>query len=138
MLVLILEDNADDALLMEKAVSEVGGPRTEVRVFDTGEAAIEHLRQVSQGDPSLDGVPDLLLVDLSLPQMSGYQFLEWLRGQEVLKEVPVVVFSAFQNLDADLASKLGVLAYCRKPEDIAKYVRILQRTVDVQVDNLGE
>ncbi len=133
MLVLIVEDNAGDALLMEKAVAEVGGPGTEVRVFDAGEAAIEHLDHLSR-----DGVPDLLLVDLSLPQMSGYQFLEWLRGQEVLKEVPVVVFSAFQNLDADLASKLGVLAYCRKPEDIAKYVRILQRTVDDQVDNLGE
>ena len=87
---------------------------------------------------ALDGVPDLFVGDLGLPQMSGFQFLEWLQKQEVLKEIPVVVLSAFHNLDADLLSKLGASAYWRKPENISDWVRILQRTVDELVDNAGE
>ena len=132
MLVLIVEDDPGDALLMERAVTEVGGPGTRVKVFDLGEAAVAYLHALSGDQVSQDGLPDLLLVDLGLPRMSGFEFMEWVRGREVLREIPVVVISAFHNLDADLARKLGASAYFKKPEDVGTYVKILRQALDAR------
>ncbi len=135
MRVIIVEDNAGDALLMEKAAMEVGGPGTEVLVFETGEAAVEHLRERARVDASGEDRPDLLLVDLGLPEMSGFQFLEWLKEQELLSDTLVAVISAFHNLNAELARSLGATAYFKKPEDVGTYVKMLQRAVDTHAEH---
>ncbi len=138
MQVVIVEDSAADALLMKKAVIEVGGPGTEVLVFESGESAVEYLNGLSRSDGPRDGIPDLFLVDLSLPEMSGFQFLEWLREQKAFVDTPVAVISAFQNLDAELARTLDAAAYFKKPEDVGKYVRMLQKAVDARSDGADE
>ncbi len=63
-------------------------------------------------------VPDLILADIKLPGMDGFDFFEAVRKQSALASVPVVFLTAFNNIDAMVyAKKVGVSEYITKPFD---------------------
>jgi CheY-like chemotaxis protein len=62
-----------------------------------------------------DSLPDLVLLDLKLPYLSGLEVLEWLRGQPLLKCVPVVMLtSSEQESDVETAYRMGAFGYLTK------------------------
>ncbi len=110
--ILLVEDNPADVRLVREALEEGAGICSVTAVSD-GEAALEHLR-VSRGPD--DGLPDLVLLDLNLPGMSGREVLREIKGDAGLRHVPVVVLSSSgASEDISTAYGLHANAYVSKP-----------------------
>lgn len=120
--ILVAEDDPNDAFLLERAFARTG-ERVNVEFVRDGEEALHYL----QSDKPL---PDLLLVDLKMPKVDGFQVLQWVRSQPALKRMLVVVLtSSAQKRDVNRAYDLGANSYLVKPvnlEDLLKLARLVR------------
>ena len=120
--VLYIEDNAANIQLMEMIVARLGTVTLHSAV--TAELGIKQ---------AISSPPDLILMDINLPGMSGIQALRVLRNEATLREVPVVAVSA--NAMADdiaLAQKAGFDAYIVKPFAMQDVISTIARTLGRQ------
>jgi CheY-like chemotaxis protein len=116
--VLLVEDNAGDAQLMRIALSEAH-PDALLRVATDGEAALNALMRPEPGDE-----PDLVLLDLNLPRLSGHEVLEAVRAsdQPAARRTPVVVLTT-SNASGDVrrSYELGARSHIVKPLEIDEF-----------------
>ena len=78
-------------------------------------------------------VPDLILADIKLPGMDGFDFFEEVRKQSSLAKVPVVFLTAFNNVDAKMyAKKVGVSEYITKPFDFEYLIARIRDLLPLQ------
>lgn len=120
--VLLVEDNVDDERLTLRGINKCSeGVSTEV--CRDGEEAIAFLRRVDE-----EGiVPVLVLLDLKLPKVSGFEVLEAYRNHEKMKSVPVVVLtSSDEAADVARANELGADDYMLKPIEFEGYMNAMQ------------
>jgi CheY-like chemotaxis protein len=125
--ILHVEDDANDVLLLEHA-SRKAGVDCEIQRVADGDEAIAYLRGAEQfADRAQFPLPRLILLDLKMPRLNGFDVLTWLRAQEKLRTMPVVVLSS-SNHDADLrrAYELGVNSYLIKPVSFDSLVQIMK------------
>ncbi len=115
--VLIAEDEAN---LVESLSFILEREGHQVCSVADGEAALSALRS---------NPPQLLILDVMLPQLNGFEVLKALRADPVLKALPVIVLTAKTQVhDRQLAEAIGVDAYITKPfanQDIVEQVRRL-------------
>src|SRR6185503_5551946 len=72
-------------------------------------------------------IPLLILLDLSLPDLTGFEVLEWIRAQESLANVPVVIYTGSENAsDANRAMHLGANSYWVKPSSFQGLVSLME------------
>lgn len=112
----MIEDNAAEVQLNLEAVSKSGlESLAYVDVFRTGDAAMEHLFDLRDRKEKL---PDLILLDISLPGMDGKEVLQNIKKDSYLKDLRVIVFSSSANQN-DLKTCLDLKADCyyQKPSD---------------------
>ena len=118
--VLYVEDEPNDAFLVGLSFkrANVAAPLT---VVSDGREAIEYLSGVGPyADRHDHPLPCLVLLDLNLPVVSGFDTLKWIRSQPPFKEIPIVVFSSSAHPnDAKRARELGANDYLCKPVDMA-------------------
>jgi CheY-like chemotaxis protein len=114
--VLLIEDNPDDASLMQRAM-EKAGLKGGVHIVNNGKQAVEYLKGVAPyDDRKAFPLPELVLLDLQLPEMHGLKVLEWIRAQPQFCSLVVVVLSSSNKAsDVQLAYKLGCNSYLLKP-----------------------
>lgn len=126
-LILMVEDDPNEVLLTKRAL-ERANLVNPLRVVSTGENAIAYLSGKPRScDPRENTLPSLILLDLKLPGMGGLQFLEWLRRQDSLKDITVVIVTASINpKDRQKATELGVSAYLCKPVDTAGLLEMMK------------
>jgi CheY-like chemotaxis protein len=116
---LLVEDNAVDAMSVKRALQELGASNRLVHVT-SGEAALAYLGSPSHGSPSL------ILLDLNMPQMSGIELLQALKGDDAWKAIPVVILTTSDEPADVLASfGLSVAGYVIKPLDYARLVEMI-------------
>src|SRR5690348_3828721 len=92
--ILLAEDDPDDVLLTNIALrkARLANP---LQVVRDGEEAIAYLRGEGKfGDRHHFPLPILLLLDLNMPKLNGFQVLEWLRQQPELSHMPVAVMTS--------------------------------------------
>lgn len=111
--VLIVEDERDIAALF-RHVMDLAGYRTEVA--SNGKMALDRLAEC---------LPDVVLLDLSLPGISGVNVLQRMRVDERLKEIPVVVVTAYSELAESLAVEPDLVML--KPVSPAQLTGLVQR-----------
>jgi CheY-like chemotaxis protein len=116
--ILLAEDNATDALMVQRAFKKAH-LMNPVQVVDDGDKAVAYLAgEGPYADREKCPLPVLLLLDLKLPRRSGLEVLEWLRKQDGLKRLPVVVLtSSKESSDVNRAYDLGANSYLVKPVD---------------------
>src|SRR4051812_29437543 len=85
--VLLVEDDTNDVELLRLAMKSVGGPVLEVAF--NGRDALEAVLAHTQRESCLD----LILCDLNMPVMNGFEFMKWLKGESPCPRTPVVVFT---------------------------------------------
>jgi CheY-like chemotaxis protein len=105
--ILLVEDNPADAQLLQTSLVKTGHPLEIIRVVD-GQKAIEYLA----ASPSCD----IVLLDLNLPRVDGYQVLEYIRSRKELKSLPVIIMSGSTDVDEiDRCYQAGANSYICKP-----------------------
>jgi len=101
--VAIVEDNPDNRLLVQALLED----RYEISEYESGVDAVSRLA---------DEVPDLVLLDISLPEMDGTEVLAWIRRQDVLKDLPVIALTAHAMAgDREKYLAAGFNDYVTKP-----------------------
>lgn len=119
--VLMVEDNTDDVLQVKRILKSCG-LLEDLTVVQDGKDAVDYLAERLRRDP-LD-LPDLVILDLNLPRMSGLEVLQWIRADHRLRDVSVVILTGSRE-DSSLIElhRLGVLGYLVKPLTSQDFVR---------------
>jgi CheY-like chemotaxis protein len=95
--ILMVEDTEEHGVLMKRAL-EKGKLKPRLSWTRDGKAALDFLHhRGAYADVEANPRPDLILLDLKLPKVSGLEILEHLKGDEKLKEIPVVILTASDN-----------------------------------------
>jgi len=77
-----------------------------------------------------EGLPDVILSDIEMPRMDGFEFVRNLRADERMREVPVIMItSRLADKHRDYAQKLGANEYLGKPYDEDELLRLIDRYV---------
>jgi CheY-like chemotaxis protein len=130
-LVLLVEDDPCDARLIVRAFSKARIINPVETVTD-GEMAVAYL----SGQPPYDDrtrypLPVLVLLDLKLPKLDGFEVLRWVRSHSMLRRLPIVVLTS-SSLSADVgkAYELGANSYLVKPVGTNELIDLL-KTVEL-------
>lgn len=127
-IILLVEDNPDDEALTLRALKK-NHIMNEVVIAHDGVEALEWLF----GDGAHAGrdtrvQPQVILLDLNMPRLSGLEVLEKIRTDDRTKYVPVVVLtSSKEDEDVVKSYKLGANSYVRKPVDFAEFMDAVKR-----------
>lgn len=124
--ILLVEDDPGHALLIRKNLRR-GGIAHDIVVLDDGRKAVDYLfRQGEYADEH--AAPILVLLDLNLPVMSGYQVLKAIKNDERTKHLPVVVLTTTDNpQEVARCYALGCNMYITKPVEYEKFSEAIQR-----------
>jgi CheY-like chemotaxis protein len=129
--ILLVEDNPDDVFFLKRAFNSTSVTAPLVVVSDGG-TAIDYLSGAGAYKDRADHpLPALMLLDLNLPRVSGFDVLAWLRAQPALKRLPVVVLtSSKQDSDIQRAYDLGVNSYVVKPSGLKEIAEVARQIED--------
>ena len=125
--VLAAEDEESDAFILRLAFQKAGVSNPLVIVSD-GHEAIDYLASHGRySDRNAHPLPALLLLDLKMPRMSGFDVLRWLSMQPNFQHLPAIVLSSSSD-ESDLlrARQLGARDYFVKPLSLPDFVGIIK------------
>lgn len=127
--ILLAEDDENDAFLLRLAFEKAKLEHSLVHMLD-GQDVVDYLSGKSaRGDTACPPKPDLLILDIKMPRLTGFEVLRWLRTQPQL-DFPVVILSSSERADDKAqAADLGAVAYHVKPGDHGQLVE-LAREID--------
>lgn len=134
--ILIVDDTPDNIRLLSTMLSKRG---YRVRPAINGKMAILAAKAVQ---------PDLILLDINMPEMNGYEVCAKLKGEPKTKEIPIIFLSALDNVEDKVkAFEVGGIDYITKPFQFAEVlvrienqltIRKLQKTLQKQNDRLKQ
>jgi len=124
-IILVADDDPNDVFFLKRAFQKAG---YDYRVLDVpdGETTLEYLRGDSNyADRIQFPLPDLLLLDLKMPKVNGFEVLSWLQREQQFNSMKVVVLSS-SGLPSDKqkAQILGAHDYKVKPSDISEMLTL--------------
>lgn len=128
--ILLVEDTPSDAALIRRSFEKVS-VLNPIIWTKNGQEALGYLSGLGQySDRSKYPLPALVLLDLDLPEMTGFELLQWKRSQPNIRRIPVVILtidSASSTVNA--AYDLGANSYLVKPgnpDEVMRVVKIIQ------------
>jgi CheY-like chemotaxis protein len=124
--ILLAEDDENDIFLMGRAFDRAGIPNP-LFVVRNGQEAIDYLAGTGDfAQRDKHPLPGLLLLDLKMPWMDGFDVLKWLREHNQFDTLPVVVLTSSKlQADVDKSRQFGVYDYRVKPHGFDDLVRLL-------------
>jgi CheY-like chemotaxis protein len=109
----IVDDNPDDIFILQRQLRRLG-ITCPIATFSDGHDAMAFLRQTAE-TTGRESLPELLFLDINMPGATGFSVLCWLREQEALKNLKVVILSGTSDPgDVALATALTADAYLAK------------------------
>ena len=126
--ILLVEDNADDELLTLRALKK-NNIRNEVVVARDGSEALDYLFGTGiHAGRDLTVMPQIILLDLKLPKVDGFEVLDRVRSSEATKLLPVVILTT-SNEDQDRIRGygLGANSFVRKPVEFDKFIEAVRQ-----------
>ena len=121
--ILLIEDNQDDVYLTELAIKEcnING---NFLVVNNGRSAIQILNDLVSLNKKL---PDLILLDINLPRVTGLEVLEQIKSNEITKLIPTIIFTSSDSMsDMKYSYEHGADLFIRKPNNINGFREIMQ------------
>jgi two-component system response regulator len=117
--VMLIEDNEDHAALIMEVLKN-HKIVNQVLWFSNGESALEYLTREPRSDGYL--VPNLILLDLKLPGMTGFDVLERIKSSEETKSIPIVILTtSYREEEVARGYELGANGYIVKPVDFEDF-----------------
>jgi two-component system, chemotaxis family, response regulator Rcp1 len=122
--ILLVEDNPGDVRLTREALRDAK-VNNNMAVASDGIEALALLRQEGQYASAVR--PDLILLDLNLPRMNGFEVLDVIKDDNDLKRIPVVVLTTSQSeQDIVRSYDLHANAYVSKPVDLEQFIKVIK------------
>jgi CheY-like chemotaxis protein len=119
--ILLVEDNPDDVLITRRALLK-GMVKNTLYVVGDGEKAIKFLRKEDEYQKS--PTPTLILLDLKMPKLDGFQVLKEIKSDDKLKSIPVIVLTTSdRDKDVEDAYRLGCNSYIVKPVSFESFIK---------------
>lgn len=126
--ILLAEDDPNDVWLIQRAFQKanLGGV---LKIVQNGEEAVSYLTGAGDfADRTKHPQPFLLLLDLKMPRMDGFEVLEWIRAEPKFRRLLVVVLTSSNvQKDIDRAYELGANSYLVKPVEFQEMVQMVHR-----------
>lgn len=126
--ILLIEDNSTDEALMMRALEKCG-IRYPVVIARDGLEAIQYLYATGRyefRDPA--DMPAIVLIDLNLPRMDGFEVLRRMRADYRTKLIPAAIFtSSLEEQDLINGYSLGANSYVRKPIEFSRFTKVVEQ-----------
>lgn len=122
--VLLVEDDPGDVVLTREGLA-TSTLSLNLHVVDNGEKAVDFLdrRSPYAAVPR----PDLVILDLNLPRLNGFEVLAHIKANDSLKDIPVVVLTTSKaKTDADRSTEIGADCFLSKPPDFGGFARVVK------------
>jgi CheY-like chemotaxis protein len=129
--ILVADDSAEDAFILKRAF-ERAGLNVPLMFVKDGQELIDYLSgSDGYADRMHHPMPRLLLLDLKMPKLNGFDVLRWLQQQPNLRRLVVTVLSSSdESKDVNLAYDLGANSYVVKPGSTTGYSNIVEKMRD--------
>ena len=118
--ILLVEDDDVDAMTVQRSLKELKVTNELIRRTD-GEDALDYFRNPDNQEPCI------ILLDLNMPRMNGFEFLRIIKTDEQLRRIPVVVLTTSDNDEGIVESyDLSAAGYVVKPVDYAQFIEAMK------------
>ncbi len=126
-IILLAEDNKADQVLTQRVFAQAEF-NCKLFLANNGIEVLDYLRRKGKfNNPEDSPTPDMILLDIKMPKMSGKEVLKELKTDSALKSVPVIMLTTSNNKNDIIESyRYGVNAYITKPVGIDKYINALK------------
>ena len=123
--ILLIEDSRADAKIIERALRE-GDIAHRLTVIPDGRHALDYLFSLREEPAGSDREPDLILLDLNLPGLSGCQVLSQIKSDPELRIIPVIILTTSQREEDVLQTyQAGANTYIPKPAEYSRYCELV-------------
>src|SRR3954465_1116809 len=127
--ILLIDDDKDDQTNFCRCVNEID-TTMECLIANNGMEAMLHLKTINPK-------PSLIFLDLNMPLMNGFEYLEELRDQEIYNHIPVVIFTTSSTEeDQERCKQYNVRQFLTKPADVAILKKELQKIFEKELSNI--
>lgn len=127
--ILVVEDNDDDFEACEIALTEEREDAVPIYRCETGQEALDYLRRPHGRTRKCQ--PSVILLDLNLPGLGGYDVLRSIKGDPALCLIPVVVLTTSSDpADVEECYRSGANSYVTKPVDVPSFLHVVGRLGD--------
>jgi CheY-like chemotaxis protein len=112
-----VEDNPGDAYMIKEMLNDLNLSLS-MTVAKDGQAALNILKSIQNGKPGL------VILDLNLPKVNGFEVLTFMKSSQALRSIPVVVMTgSLRHEDEQRSRELGAVDYCIKPSTVDEMER---------------
>jgi len=134
--VLIAEDGENDVELLRRSFQQAG-LNVSLQVVGDGEQCLAYLSGTGKYSNREEyPLPDLLLLDLKMPRINGFEVLKWIRAQGCLSALRVVVLTSSERFqDINLAYQLGANSFLTKPLNFIEFTNTIQAMYNFWLDH---
>jgi CheY-like chemotaxis protein len=123
---LVVENDPDDALLIRKCFSSLPQCGTCFVCRNASEARAYLLGAGMYADREKYPIPVAIISDLRMPGETGLELLRWIKGQQALASVSVIVLTSFGSpAEMETALRLGATKFLQKPADLEEFRELL-------------
>lgn len=119
--VLLVDDDIDDRTIFSEVLKDIDQTLT-CNTASNGEDALTQLENGLR--------PDIIFLDLNMPRINGKQFLQEIKKQETLQDIPVIIYTTSSEVqDKKETQQLGASGYFTKPSNIRTLEQKLRKTL---------
>lgn len=123
--ILLVEDNEGDILLTKEAFQDIRVANI-LEVVRTGEEAVNYLNKRAADEKSSLALPDLILLDVNLPRLNGHEVLKYIKENEKLKHIPVIMLTTSCSYeDVSKSYKEHANCYIVKPIEVDDFLKAI-------------
>ncbi|MCH7412261.1 response regulator [Belliella sp. R4-6] len=134
--ILLVEDNDGDVVLTMEALEEAK-IKNSISIVKNGEKAIQYIERI--GDFQNVIYPDLIILDINLPKLSGHEVVKHLKSSEKHKEVPIIILTTSSSPnDIDKSNKNQVNCFITKPVTTDDFIQMVNKLKDFWINILSQ
>ena len=120
--ILLVDDDEDDRLFFVEAIQEIQ-PSLAYTLAVNGKKALQQLETIRE-------LPDLIFLDINMPELNGFECLKELKRSERYKMIPVIMLStSVSQKDMNYSMELGACKFFTKPSSYTKLCELLQKII---------
>ena len=127
--ILLVDDSSQDLNLLSEAFANIDFP-VEVETCTTGHLAFANLQAACLDTD--DRLPDLLVIDIRMPGITGVELLHAIKGSDGLKAIPVVMITTVATQrDREQCAQFGAVGVIEKPGDFPAYLQLARHLTGI-------